>query len=166
VADGRSASPTSSTTLDRRGERELVISRTFKAPPRIVFDAWTKPEFVRRWWAPQSCTQMLECTADVRVGGGYRYRLRNPDGSEVGFFGTYSEITPPTRLVYTQIFEPFPDSPVVVTVTFEEHEGRTRLVSHEVYPSKEALDAALASGMESGLRITLDQLDALVASLA
>ncbi|RKG93641.1 SRPBCC family protein [Corallococcus terminator] len=165
MAEARSETPRSVTTLELKSDREVIISRTFRAPARIVFDAWTKPEFVKRWWAPQSrCVEFVDCQADVRVGGAYRYHLKH-DGNEFSFYGTYSEITPHTRLAYTQIFEPFPDAAVQVTVTFEERDGKTHLVSHEVYPSKEAREGALSSGMEHGLRETMDQLDELVASL-
>ncbi|MCE9669798.1 SRPBCC family protein [Myxococcus stipitatus] len=146
-------------------ERELVITRTFRAPPRLVFEAWTQAEFVKRWWVPKSCGgEIIECRADVQVGGTFRYVMR-VDGNEFGFNGKYVEINRHTKLVYTQVFEPYPDSPVLITVTFEEHEGKTRLRSHELYPSKEALDATIASGMESGMRETMDQIDAIVAAL-
>lgn len=165
MAEARSESPRSATSMELKSDREILISRTFRAPARMVFDAWTRPEFVKRWWTPKShCADLVDIQADVRVGGAYRYHVRS-NGNEFSFYGTYSEVTPHTRLVYTQIFEPFPDSPVQVTVTFEERDGRTHLVSHEVYPSKEALEGALASGMEHGLRETMDQLDELVASM-
>ncbi|MCY1035959.1 SRPBCC family protein [Corallococcus sp. BB11-1] len=164
MAEARSESPRSATVLEVKSDREVLISRTFRAPPRIVFDAWTRPEFVRRWWAPRSCVEVVDIQADVRVGGAYRYQTRH-DGRDTTFYGTYSEVTPHTRLAYTQIFDMFPDAAVLVTITFEERDGKTHLVSHEVYPSKEALEGALASGMEHGLRETMDQLDELVASL-
>lgn len=157
----------SDTTMELRGDREIVISRTFRAPPRIVFDAWTKPELVRRWWAPKSLgAEITGCEADVRVGGTYRYVTRAAEG-EFAFIGEYTEITPPSRLVYTQVFEPMADAgAAVVTVTFEDDgSGNTRLVSRELYPSKEIREAVLASGMEHGMRETMDQLDELVASL-
>jgi uncharacterized protein YndB with AHSA1/START domain len=153
------------TSVERTSDREIVIARTFDAPARIVFDAWTRPELVRRWWSATSCE------ADVRVGGHYRYVLKPANCDEFAFSGEYIEITPHSRLVYTAFFEPkgvgrVPDAePVIVTVTFDEREGRTHLVSREVYPSKQVLDGALASGMEHGLRVTMDQLDELVASL-
>ncbi|MFT3774426.1 MAG: SRPBCC family protein [Minicystis sp.] len=157
--------PPHDTSMEVKSDREIVIARTFRAPPHIVFDAWTKPELVRRWWAPKSHgVEIAVCEADVRVGGKYRYALRRGD-DEFAFSGTYTEITPPTRLVYTQVFEAFPGAAVIVTVTFTERGGKTQLVSHELYPSKEALEAALASGMEHGMRETMDQLDALVVSL-
>ena len=157
------------TTMELRSDREIVISRAFNAPARIVFDAWTRPELVRRWWAPRSlCVEMTDCQADVREGGGYRYVLRMPGGGEeFAFSGTYTEVTPHSRLVYTQVYEPMADAgAAVVTITFREEGARTHMVSHELYPSAEARDATIASGMEHGMRITMDQLDELAASLA
>ncbi|WP_044282157.1 SRPBCC family protein [Myxococcus stipitatus] len=165
VANPGSEFPLEDTSMTTPSEREIVLTRTFRAPPRIVFEAWTQPEFVKRWWAPKSRgVELVECRADVQVGGAYRYVMR-AEGNEFGFHGQYVEISRHTRLVYTQVFEPFPDSPLLITVTFEEHEGQTRLRSHELYPTKEARDATLASGMEGGMRETMDQLDELVASL-
>jgi uncharacterized protein YndB with AHSA1/START domain len=153
------------TSIEQKGDREILISRTFNGPARIVFEAWTKPELVSRWWLPKSCNDgTVLCEADVRVGGKYRYVTRM-GMSEFAFSGQYTEITPHSRLVYTMIFEPAADAGAsIVTVTFEERGGKTHLVSHELYPSKEARKAALDSGMEHGLRETMDQLDELVAS--
>lgn len=154
------------TSLRRTSEKELVLTRTFRAPARIVFDAYTKPEHVKRWWAPASRgVALTECSVDLRPGGTYRYVLARGMETVAAFSGTYLEIARPTRLVYTQRFEAFPDAEAVVTVTFEEKAGSTTLVAHELYPSKEALDGALASEMEDGVRETFDQLDKLVATL-
>jgi uncharacterized protein YndB with AHSA1/START domain len=172
VRDAGSAAA-SQTRLTRVSDRELVMERTFAGPARIVFEAWTKPELVSRWWAPAALgVSMVSCDADLRVGGAYRYVLghRQP-GAQFAFSGEYTEITPHTRLVYTSFFEPTADGripgveAVIVTVTFEERDGRTHLVSREMYPSKDVLDMAVASGMEKGVHITMDQLDALVSSL-
>ena len=159
-------------TFERASDRELVMSRTFNAPPRIVFDAWTKPEYVSRWWAPTSMgAAMISCEADIVVGGEYRYVLRASKGQQFGFSGTYTEIAPPSRLVYTSFFEPdgaprtSDADAVVVTVTFEERDGKTFMFARELYPSKEILDAAVATGMERGVHVTMDQLDELVSSL-
>ncbi|MFP2906246.1 SRPBCC family protein [Pyxidicoccus sp. 3LFB2] len=155
------------TTMALEGEREIVITRTFNAPPRIVFQAWTQPELVKRWWAPKSLgVSVVSCEADVREGGTYRYVLK-PEGADAfAFSGRYTEVSPHSRLVYTQAFEPMAGAgEAVIHVTFEERDGKTRLVSREQYPSKEARDGALASGMEQGMRETLDQLDALVPTL-
>ena len=160
------------TTLELKGDREIVIARTFNGPARIVFDAWTKPELVARWWAPTSLgVPIARCDADVRVGGGYRYVLRARGGQEFAFSGKYAEVTPHSRLVYTQIFEPDAsganpeDAGIIVTVTFDERDDKTHLVSHSLCPSKDVRDAIIASGMEHGMRETMDLLDELVASL-
>jgi uncharacterized protein YndB with AHSA1/START domain len=155
------------TIVERTSDRELTVTRMFNAPAHIVFDAWTKPEFLKRWWAPKSFgVSLFACEQDVRVGGAYRFAFgRDPKNPEV-FSGRYVEVDPPSRLVLTQLYERMPDvGDVVVTVTFEESEGTTRLTLHQLFPSKEALEGALASKMESGMRVTLDQLDALVASM-
>lgn len=169
--DGSEPAAASGTSVERASDRELVISRTFNGPARIVFDAWTSPELVRRWWAPASLgVTAVSCEADVRAGGHYRYVLGHGAGT-FAFSGTYREVSPHVRLVYTTFFEPQAQGPeagaepAVVTVTFDERDGRTHLVAREVYPSKDVLDAVIATGMESGLRVTMDQLDELVASL-
>jgi uncharacterized protein YndB with AHSA1/START domain len=156
------------TTVQIASDRELVISRTFNARPAVVFDAWTRADLVKRWWAPARLdVEVVSVDADVRVGGAYRYVLRKRGDAPFAFSGEYREVTPASRLVYTQIFEPMREAgAVVVTVTFADVGGRTALVSRERYPSKEALDVTLATGMEGGMRETMDQLDALVASLA
>jgi uncharacterized protein YndB with AHSA1/START domain len=160
------------TTLEITSDREMVITRTFNARRNIVFDAWTRPDLVARWWAPKSRgVSIVSCDADVRVGGGYRYVLNVRDANEIAFSGMYTEVTPPSRLVYTQVFEPTaagaePDAgELIITVTFEERDGKTHLVSHTLCPSKEVLEGILATGMEHGMRETMDQLDELVASL-
>jgi uncharacterized protein YndB with AHSA1/START domain len=154
------------TTMELGPDREIVISRTFNGPARIVFEAWTRPELVRRWWAPRSHgVAVVSCEADVRAGGKYRYVLGR-EGDEFAFSGEYTEVTPHSRLVYTQVFEPMQAAgEAVVTVTFEERDGKTHMVSRELYPSKEVREAALSSGMESGMRETMNQLDELVMSL-
>ena len=168
---GSEAPAMNPTTMELKGDREIVIARTFNGPARIVFDAWTKPEFVRRWWAPKSLgASMIDCDADVRAGGAYRYVFESR-GRRMAFSGKYIEVTPPSRLVYTEMFEPTAggtgpyDQAVTITVTFEERDGRTHLVSHSMCPSKEVRDAIISSGMETGMRITMDQLDELVSSL-
>jgi uncharacterized protein YndB with AHSA1/START domain len=152
------------TRVERASDRELVLRRTFRARPSIVFDAMTKPELLKKWWAPKSRGVILyECDADLRVGGQYRYVFGKDGTPKMAFSGVYKEITPASRLVYTQIFEPMPEAGEgLVTAIFEAHEGFTRLTQRELYPSKEVLDGALASGMEKGMRETLEQLEALV----
>ena len=160
------------TTMQLKGDREIVIERTFNGPARIVFDAFTRPELVRRWWAPKSLgVSIVDCDAAVRAGGHYRYVLNVRDRQQIAFSGTYLEVTPPSRLVYTQVFEPTAggaapdDTPITVTVTFEERAGKTHLVSHTMCPTEEVRDGIIASGMEHGMRETMDQLEELVASL-
>jgi uncharacterized protein YndB with AHSA1/START domain len=155
------------TTVERTADRELVVRRMFNGPAHIVFDAWTRPEHLKRWWAPRSYgVSLFECESDLRVGGTYRYAFgRDPANPEV-FSGRYIEVSPPSRLVLTQLYERMREAgEAIVTATFEESQGKTLLTLHQLFPSKEALDGALASGMENGMRITLDQLDDLVAAL-
>ena len=156
------------THVERASERELVITRTFRAQPRTVFAALTEPAHLRRWWAPRSRgVALLEVEADVRVGGAYRYVFGRPGAPPMAFTGVYREVEPGVRLVYTQIFEPMRDAgEVVVTSTFAAVPGGTRYVSRERYPSRAVLEGALASGMEPGMRESLDQLAALVVELA
>jgi uncharacterized protein YndB with AHSA1/START domain len=154
----------SDTRADRTSERELVISRVFNGPARIVFEAWTKPELLQRWWAPESFgVTLLSCEADVRPGGTYRFVFAHPESGEpMAFVGRYIEVTPHSRLVWTNEEH---DDGAVTTVTFEERDGRTHLVLQDRYPSKEALDEAVASGSVSGYPEQFDQLDALLESL-
>jgi len=150
-------------TVERNSERELVVTRTFNAPARIVFEAWTKPELFKRWWVPKSMgMSLLSCEMDVRVGGKYRLEFAHAD-SQSAFFGTYKEVTPHSRLVWTN--EEGDDGGAVTTVTFEEKAGKTLLVMHELYPSKEALDGAMASGEKAGMSETFEQLDELLVTL-
>jgi uncharacterized protein YndB with AHSA1/START domain len=148
------------TTVERKSERELVVTRTFNGPPRIVFEAWTRPELFRRWWVPKSLGMSLRsCEMDVRVGGKYRLEFE-PDG--VAFFGTYLDVTPNSRLAWTNE-EGGEDGPVT-TVTFEEKGGKTLLVLHELHSSKEALDAA-GTGAADAMVETFAQLDELLLTL-
>ncbi|HSC62696.1 MAG TPA: SRPBCC domain-containing protein [Caldimonas sp.] len=150
------------TTVERKSERELVVTRTFDALARIVFDAWTRPELLRRWWAPKSTgLSLLSCEADVRVGGRYRFEFGQGATTIVAFFGRYLEVAPHSRLVWTNEES---DDGAVSTLTFEEKEGKTVLVLSELYPSKEALDRATA-GMEGGMPEQFVQLDELLITL-
>ena len=151
------------TTVERKSERELVITRTFDGPARLVFEAWTKPELLKRWWAPKSTgVSLLSCEADVRVGGRYRFEFGHEASKPMAFFGKYLEVVPHSRLVWTNDES---DDGAVTTVTFEEKRGKTLLVMHELYPSKEALDGAIASGVEAGTCETFAQLDELLVTL-
>jgi uncharacterized protein YndB with AHSA1/START domain len=150
------------TTVERKSERELVITRTFNAPARIVFEAWTQPGLLKRWWAPKSTgVSLLSCEADVRVGGSYRFEFGHAASKPMAFFGRYVEVTPHSRLVWTNDES---DDGALTTVSFEEKSGKTLLVMREVYPSKEALDRAIA-GMEGGMPETFEQLDELLVIL-
>ncbi len=151
------------TTTERKSERELVITRTFNAPARLVFEAWTRPELMKLWWAPRSMgVPLRSCEMDVRVGGAYRLEFGKDAATTWAFFGKYVEVAPPSRLVWTN--EESDDAPVT-TVTFEEKDGKTLLVLHELYPTKEALDEAIA-GMPEGTSEQFDQLAELLATLA
>ena len=153
-----------STAGERKSEREFVVTRTVNGPARLVFEAWTKAEVFRRWWVPKSCgLTLLSCEMDVRVGGRYRLVFSHQD-STMEFFGTYLEVTPHSRLVWTN--EEGDNGQTVTTVTFDENAGKTLLVVHDLYPSKEAVDAAIASGSTGGLPEQLDELDELLLSLA
>jgi uncharacterized protein YndB with AHSA1/START domain len=144
-------------TVERTSERELVVTRTFDAPARIVFEAWTRADLFKQWWVPKSMGMTLQSIEmDVRTGG--RYRLGYGGGMD--FFGRYLEVTPPTRLVWTN--EESGDAGSVTTVTFDEKNGKTLLVLRELYPSKEALDAA-GTGAADALGETFQQLDELLA---
>jgi uncharacterized protein YndB with AHSA1/START domain len=151
------------TTVKRQSERELLVTRTFDAPARIVFEAWTKPELFMRWWAPKSGgASLLSCEMDVRVGGGYRLEFGHPEATNpFAFFGKYLDVTPHSRLAWTNEER---DDGAVTTVTFEEKSGKTRLVFHELYPSREALDRSL-EGMEGGMPEQFEQLDELLVIL-
>ena len=154
---------TNSTTAERTSERELVVTRTVNGPARLVFEAWTKAELLERWWTPKSFPiSLLSVEMDARVGGRYRL-VFGYEGSTMEFFGRYLEVTPHSRLVLTN--DEGDDGGAVTTVTFDETGGRTRLTVHDLYPSKEALDAAIASGSTSGMPEALDQLDELVVTL-
>jgi len=159
-ARGSEATPMKNrTTVERRSEREVVVTRSFDAPARLVFEAWSKPDLFQRWWVPRSMGMTLRsCEMDVRTGG--RYRLSFGDGMD--FFGRYLEVTPPSRIVWTN--EEGGENGSVTTVTLEEKNGRTLLVMSELYPSKEALDAA-GTGAQEALHETFPQLDELLVAL-
>ena len=153
------------TTVERRSERELVVTRTFNAPARIVFEAWTTPELLKRWWTPKSFgVSFLSCEADVRAGGRYRFVFGHASSEQpMEFFGRYMEVTPPSRLVWTN--DEAGEGGAVTTVTFEDRGDTTLVVMRDLYPSKEALDAAIASGSTSGFSETFEQLDELFVAL-
>jgi uncharacterized protein YndB with AHSA1/START domain len=152
------------TTVERKSEREFVVTRTFNGPAHIVFNAWTEPELLKRWWAPKSFElSFLSCEADVRTGGTYRFVFSHASSEQpMPFFGRYVEVIPGSRLVWTND-EGDEDGPVT-TVTFEERGGETLVVIHELYPSKNALDDVMASGSISWSGEQFEQLDQLLAA--
>jgi uncharacterized protein YndB with AHSA1/START domain len=153
------------TTAERKSDRELVVTRTFNGPARIVFEAWTKPELFKRWWVPKSIGMTLvSCEMDVRVGGMYRLVFSHPAFPEpMAFFGTYNDVTPPSRIVWTN--DEGGEDGAVTTVTFEERDTQTLVVVRDLYPSKDALDAAIASGSTGGYSEQFEQLDELLGTM-
>ena len=165
--EGRSSQPGSMEnrmSVERTSERELVVTRTINVPPGIVFEAWTQAELFQRWWVPKSFgLTLLSCELDVCVGGAYRLVFRHPAAPEpMAFHGRYLEVTPPTRLVWTN--EEAGGNGQITTVTFEERAGQTLLVVHDLYPSREALDEDISTGSTSWNNETFDQLDELLGS--
>ncbi|MEO5831431.1 MAG: SRPBCC family protein [Rhodanobacter sp.] len=155
------------TDVTRVSDRELVVTRLFDAPARLVFEAWTKPELFRKWWAPTSIGMtFLACEMDARTGGTYRMEFGHPCSEQpAAFYGRYLEVTPYSKVVWTN--EEGGDDGAVTTVTFEEQDGQTRVVMHDLHPSKEALDEAIASGSTSCTEEQFAQLnDVLVESAA
>lgn len=158
--EGRS-SVMNRTAVERKSDRELVVTRTFNAPAHIVFEAWSKPELFKLWWVPKSVgMSLLSCDMDVRTGGSYRLVFSHPAFDQpMAFFGTYGEVTPHKRIVWMNEES---DEGAVTTVTFEEHDGKTLVTFHELYPTTAALEEALAGSAE-GLPEQFAQLDELLA---
>ncbi|MBK7857923.1 MAG: SRPBCC family protein [Archangiaceae bacterium] len=164
--DTEASSVKNPTGAQRKSDRELVVTRTFDAPARLVFEAWTKPELLKRWWVPKSMgMSFLSCEADVRTGGSYRFVFAHPSFPQpMAFFGKYVEVSPHSRLVWTN--EESGPGGSLTTLTLEEKAGKTLLTLLDLYPSKEALEAAVASGSTSGdMRETFEQLSELLAGL-
>jgi len=152
------------TTVDRKSERELVVTRAFNGPARIVFEAWTKAELFQRWWVPKSLgLTLLSCEMDVRVGGTYRMVFSQKGSEPMAFFGRYLEVIPRSRIVWTN--DEGGGGGPVTTATFEEKGGKTLVVVCDVYPSKEALDEAISSGSTGWNSETFEQLDELLVTL-
>ncbi|MGH7590273.1 MAG: SRPBCC family protein [Gemmatimonadales bacterium] len=155
-----------STNVERKSDRKLVVTRTFNGPARLVFKAWTTPDLLKQWWTPKSFgISFISCEADVRTGGTYRFVFSHAASEQpMAFFGRYIEVTPQSRIVWTN--EESADG-AITTVTFEEKDGKTLLVLHELYPSKQALDDAIASGSTgtSGAGEQFEQLDELLVTL-
>ena len=141
---------------------EIALTRTFKAPRQLVYDAFSKPEILKRWFGPRGWS-LITCDVDFRVGGGFRFVMRGPDGRDFGMRGTYRELAPPTRSVHMESFDDFPGESQV-TAVFTEHEGQTTMVATILYPSKEVRDAVIKSGMEHGAAESYDKLAELLAT--
>lgn len=150
------------TSVERKGDRELVVTRTFNAPPSMVYRAWSQPELFQRWWVPKSApgVSLVSCQMDVRTGGRYRLEFGAGGSDTMAFYGKYLEVVPNERIVWTNDEG---EEGAITTVTFKDEGGRTSLTFHEVYPSKEALEEALQSGA-AALPEQLDQLDELLSS--
>ena len=146
-------------TVTTPSDREIVITRLFDAPRHLVFEVMTKPEHVKRWWGILDERYSVPvCEIDLRPGGKWRFQGRGPMG-DVGFHGEYREIAPPDRLVFTEIYDPFPDAGSLVSAVFTEEAGKTRITVTCTYPSLEVRDAVVNSGMERGAAISYDRLD-------
>ena len=151
------------TTVQRKSDREVVATRTFDAPAQLVFETWTKPELFKKWWVPHSLGMTLRsCELDVRTGGTYRLVFGEDSANTMAFYGKYLEVVPNNRIVWTN--EESGDAGSVTTVTFEERDGKTLLVMSELYPTKEALDAA-GTGAQEAMNETFGQLDELLVTL-
>jgi len=152
-------------TITLPSDLEIVMTREFDAPRRLIFEAFTRPEHLRRWWGPRYLT-LTVCEVDLRPGGAWRFVQRTPDGQEFGFRGVYQEIVPPVRLAYTFIFEPMPEHDAVVTVVLEERNGKTTLTETTRHKTRDGRDGHLNSGMEDGSTDSFNRLDELLATLA
>lgn len=148
--------------VETRGDREIVMTRVFDAPRQMVYDAFTKPELLKRWFGPRGHS-MDVCEVDLRVGGGFRFVLRMPNGRTMGMRGVYQELMPPERSVHLESFDDFPGEPAVVTSLLTESEGRTTLTVTVLSPSREVRDAVIAHGMEHGAAESYDKLAELLA---
>ncbi len=153
------------TAVERRSERELVVTRTFNGPARRVFEAWSQPALLMRWWAPKSCgLTFISCEMDARTGGTYRFGFGHPSSEQpMAFFGRYVEVTPHSRIVWTN--DEGGEGGSVTTVTFEERGAETLITIRDVYPTKEALDEAIASGSTGGFDEQFAQLDEVIVDL-
>jgi uncharacterized protein YndB with AHSA1/START domain len=143
-------------------EREIVLTRVFDAPRALVFDAFSKPELLKRWFGPRGWS-LVVCEVDLRVGGAFRFVLRGPDGREMGMRGVYRELAPPERSVHLESFDDYPGESTVTTVLVEQG-GKTTLTATILYPSREVRDAVIKSGMERGAAESYDRLAELLAA--
>ena len=155
----------SETTVERTSDSELVVTRTFNAPARLVFEAWTKLDLFKQWWVPKSIgISLVSCEADIRTGGTYRFVFAHPAAPEpIAFFGKYIEVTPHSRIIWSNEESP---KGSVTTATFRDMGGKTEVVVRNLYPSKEALDAAIESGSTGAFHEQFAQLDVLIGTLS
>jgi uncharacterized protein YndB with AHSA1/START domain len=151
-------------TVTLLADEQILITREFDAPKRLVYEAWTRPELVRRWWTARR-GEMTSCEIDLRVGGGWRYVMLTHEGQEVAFHGEYREVQPAERIVSTEIYEGMPGAEAVTTATFTETDGGTSLTLLVAHTSKEHRDAHVSSGMEDGLQDAMDLLERVAVSL-
>jgi uncharacterized protein YndB with AHSA1/START domain len=162
---GSGASNTDSFKATTPSDREIVLTRLFDAPRQLVFEAMTKPEHVRRWWGIlDEHHSVTVCEIDLRPGGTWRFAGRGPRG-DYGFHGVYREVAAPERVVFTEIFDPFPDVESVVTSVLTEEAGKTRLTATCLYPDQQVRDMVLGTGMTRGAGISYDRLEDLVSAL-
>ncbi len=166
TSQGKSVTNRAKLTVTTPSERVIEMTRVFDAPRRLVFEALTRPEHIKRWWGCLGDDYSVPVAeADLRPGGKWRTTGRNPDGSLTTFYGEYREVAPPGRLVYTEIFEPYPDAGSLVTVVLTEEHGKTRLTLTAEYPSAEVRDVVLGTGMEHGAGLSYDRMEDLLAEL-
>jgi uncharacterized protein YndB with AHSA1/START domain len=153
--------------VSARGDREIVMNRLFNAPRSLVFDCWTKPELLSRWYGGPDGWTLIVCEVDLRPGGAYRFVAHDTEGTEMGWGGSYQEVVPPERLVATEVFDEhwYPGEALITTVV-EEQDGNTLFTTTLLYESRDARDAVLQSPMESGFGASLDKLDALLQTIA
>jgi uncharacterized protein YndB with AHSA1/START domain len=159
-------SPSGKLKVTLPSDTEILLSRVFDAPRHLVFEAMSKPEYIRRWWGCLEGMTMTVCDIDFRVGGAWRFVSRTPSGEEFGFSGVYLEIVAPEKIVNTEIFDPFPDSPATCTVSLIEHEGKTFYSNRVVHLTKEARDGHVQSGMEYGAGLSFDEIERIAQALS
>jgi uncharacterized protein YndB with AHSA1/START domain len=153
---------TGSLKVTTPSDREIVLTRVFDAPRGLVYEAFTRPELLRRWFGPRGWS-LVECDVDLRVGGKWRFMLQGPDGTRMGMSGEYRELAPPDRMVHTESFDDYPGNSVVTTA-LTENDGKTTLTATVLYDTKEIRDAVIQSGMEHGAAESYDRLEEILAS--
>lgn len=153
-------------TVSTPSERAIRMTRLFDAPRHLVFEVMTKPEHIRRWWGALGEGYVVtQCDVDLRPGGSWRHVMTTPKGDVVGFHGVYREITPPDRLVFTEIYDPYPDGDSLVTTVLTDENGKTRFTITAEYPSRDVRDMVLKTGMERGAALSYDRLEEVAAEL-